>query len=247
MKEFDISDISRIDITPFLSVPFLRLVASSYGSLTYEMLFVLDLQDGRLRFVSDTSGFAHRFLKTNFQERTFKSLVETVSGQDVLKIDTIFSLIQAFYKAHPVNVPEKLLFMTDMQMVFYREAKASVTYKFVPYLIGEDRALRYLLGSLGLSSGLYRDKIVAINTENNEEFQCDIESQAWQKVSRVSLTPIELIVLSLSAQGLHVNDIAAQISKARDSVKAIRKRIFGKMGVTNIMEAVIFAVNHKLI
>ena len=48
MKEFDISDISRIDITPFLSVPFLRLVASSYGSLTYEMLFVLDLQDGRL-------------------------------------------------------------------------------------------------------------------------------------------------------------------------------------------------------
>jgi DNA-binding NarL/FixJ family response regulator len=54
-------------------------------------------------------------------------------------------------------------------------------------------------------------------------------------------------VLRLYAQGLTINQIAARIFVTPDTVKYYRRRIFERLEVSNIVEALSSAVNSKLI
>ncbi|RYD68960.1 MAG: LuxR family transcriptional regulator, partial [Sphingobacteriales bacterium] len=75
----------------------------------------------------------------------------------------------------------------------------------------------------------------------------NLEQRVWQKSLKPKLTERELEVLRLYAQGLTINQIADKIFVSPDTVKYYRRRIFENFRVTNIVEALAYAVNNKLI
>ncbi len=54
-------------------------------------------------------------------------------------------------------------------------------------------------------------------------------------------------ILHLHAQGLTINQIAEKIFVSPDTVKYYRRRIFDRLNVSNIAEALAYAVNSKMI
>ena len=62
-----------------------------------------------------------------------------------------------------------------------------------------------------------------------------------------SLTDGEKSVLTLSIQGYTMREIADKICLSPDTVKKYRQRIFEKLDVRNISEAIAEATNDKLI
>ena len=61
------------------------------------------------------------------------------------------------------------------------------------------------------------------------------------------LNETEKEILTLSMQGLTITDIAERIHRAIDSVKSARRRLFEKLEVNNISEAISYATNYKLL
>ena len=61
------------------------------------------------------------------------------------------------------------------------------------------------------------------------------------------LNKTEHTILSLSIQGLTINEISERAHLAVDSVKSARRRLFEKFEVNNITEAISYAVNYKLL
>jgi DNA-binding NarL/FixJ family response regulator len=61
------------------------------------------------------------------------------------------------------------------------------------------------------------------------------------------LTPRELQVTALVAEGLTNKDVAAEYKISEETVKHHIKRIFDKTGVSNRLELAIFAMNHRLV
>ncbi|MDE6390388.1 MAG: helix-turn-helix transcriptional regulator, partial [Duncaniella sp.] len=74
-----------------------------------------------------------------------------------------------------------------------------------------------------------------------------LATQRWQKDPMPVLTACERSVLVLSIQGPTIPEIADRICLSPDSVKKYRQRIFEKLGVRNISEAIVAATNSKLI
>jgi DNA-binding NarL/FixJ family response regulator len=74
-----------------------------------------------------------------------------------------------------------------------------------------------------------------------------LDCHKWEEASIAKLTPMETEVLRLSAQGLTMNEIADKSCKSVDTIKFYKRNIFEKFGVSNITEAINFAVNYKLI
>jgi len=54
-------------------------------------------------------------------------------------------------------------------------------------------------------------------------------------------------ILLLSTQGYSMDEIAERICISLDTVKFHKKNIFEKLQVKNIVEAIIFAANYKLL
>ena len=57
----------------------------------------------------------------------------------------------------------------------------------------------------------------------------------------------EKSVLTLSIQGYTMSEIADKICLSPDTIKKYRKRIFEKLDVCNISEAIVAATNNKLL
>jgi DNA-binding NarL/FixJ family response regulator len=64
---------------------------------------------------------------------------------------------------------------------------------------------------------------------------------------RVLLTPRERQLVSLLAQGLKNKEIACSLTLSEGTVKVYLSRIFQKVGVTDRLELVLFALNHSLV
>ena len=62
-----------------------------------------------------------------------------------------------------------------------------------------------------------------------------------------TLTESEKSVLTLSIQGYTMSEIADKICLSLDTIKKYRKRIFEKLDVHNISEAIVAATNNKLL
>lgn len=80
-----------------------------------------------------------------------------------------------------------------------------------------------------------------------EYFAFNPVTRRWDKKTMPSLTEGEKSVLTLSIQGYTMSEIADRICLSPDTVKKYRQRIFEKLGVRNISEAIAAATNNKLL
>jgi DNA-binding NarL/FixJ family response regulator len=82
---------------------------------------------------------------------------------------------------------------------------------------------------------------------SNEMWALSIGKKIWHKSVKPILNEREIEVLRLHAQGLSINQIAEKIFVAPDTIKYYRRRIFERLEVSNIVDALSHAVNYKLI
>jgi DNA-binding NarL/FixJ family response regulator len=74
-----------------------------------------------------------------------------------------------------------------------------------------------------------------------------LETDTWTKGETIALRPEEKQVLTLSAQGYTMKEIAELMLRSFDTVKFYRRQIFKKFNVQSITEALTFAINYGLI
>ena len=72
-------------------------------------------------------------------------------------------------------------------------------------------------------------------------------TRRWDKRQMPTLTDGEKAVLTLSIQGYTMSEIADRIYLSPDTIKKYRQRIFEKLDVRNISEAIVAATNNKLL
>ena len=76
-------------------------------------------------------------------------------------------------------------------------------------------------------------------------WEYDLSLHRWEEQAAPVLNETEKAILTLSIQGLTINAIAEKIHLAVDSVKSARRRLFEKLEVNNISEAISYATNYE--
>ena len=69
----------------------------------------------------------------------------------------------------------------------------------------------------------------------------------WAEKEEMALSEDERKVLLLSAQGFNMDEISGKICKSVNSVKNYKRRLFERVGVCSISEALSYATNYGLI
>lgn len=73
------------------------------------------------------------------------------------------------------------------------------------------------------------------------------DNDQWVEQTHVQLSEMEVQILLLSVQGRTENEISELIFRSKDGLKTIKRKLFRKMGVTTITEAVSKAISYGLI
>ena len=80
-----------------------------------------------------------------------------------------------------------------------------------------------------------------------EKREYSLEGHRWKNRETITLKPKEKQILTLSAQGFTMKEIAEKMFHSVDTVKFYRRQIFEKLNVQNITEALSLATNYGLV
>ncbi len=219
----------------------------AFARVTYSSVYVIDYEKKGFDYVSHNPLFLCGHTSEEVKEMGYSFYFKYVTPKDLdllLKINTAgFD----FYEQLPIE--ERLLYTIsyDFHLKNNEEKTILVNQKLTPIFLNDEGKIWKAICLVSLSTEQNSGNIKIYKQGNNEKFSYDLDGNFWKKEEKIKLTTREKEILTYSTRGFTISQIAESIFVSPDTVKFHRRKMFDKLGVSNISEAIFFATNNKLI
>ena len=122
-----------------------------------------------------------------------------------------------------------------------------VNHHLTPMVLTKDGRIWLALCTISMSARSTPGHIIMKKSGSKSYYEYSLDKHKWITKEGITLSERERDVLTLSAQGYTMNDIADKLCKSIDTIKACKRALFSKLGVKNIAEALSYATNYKLL
>jgi DNA-binding CsgD family transcriptional regulator len=219
----------------------------AFARTTYKSLYVIDYQKKGFDYVSDNPLFLCGNTAEEVKEMGYAFYFKHVVESDLnllLKINTIGF---EYYERVPVEERKDYTISYDFHLINKEGEKTLINHKMTPLFLTAEGKLWKAIAIISLSSENKSGNIRVTNKKNNKVFNYDLDGDFWKETEVIKLTSREKEILQHSTRGYTINEIAETIFVSPDTVKFHRKKLFDKLEVANISEAIAYATNNKLI
>ena len=219
----------------------------AFARTTYKSLYIIDYEKKGFDYVSDNPLFLCGNTAEEVKKMGYAFYFKHVIKEDLellLKINTIGF---EYYERVPVEERKDYTISYDFHLINKKGEKTLINHKMTPLFMNSEGKLWKAIAIVSLSSENESGNIKVTNKKNNKVFYYDLKGNFWKEIELVKLTRREKEILKHSTRGNTINEIAEAIFVSSDTVKFHRKKLFEKLGVANISEAIIYATNNKLI
>lgn len=220
---------------------------SAFTRLTYESIYVIDYEKMTFEYVSENPLFLCGYSAEEVKKLGYEFYFRNVPSNDLELLSIINEAGFDFYEKLSA-IEKKQYFITyDFHLTNKDNKKVLINHKLTPMILTAEGRLWKSLCTVSISNNKNAGNIYIYRQDSDEMWTLNIQTRIWQKSSKASLTKKEIQILQLHAQGMTINEIAEKICVAPDTVKYYRRRIFERLNVENITEALSYAVNKKII
>lgn len=238
--------IGEIPETDLLNLPGYLDVVDTFARLTYESVYVIDYQSMMFEYVSENPLFLCGHTPADVQKMGYEFYFKNVPEKDLEMLGIINESGFDFYERLHTDEKKKYSITYDFHLI-KDEKKMLINHKLTPLMLTSDGKLWKALCVVSISHYKETGNVYIYKQGSNEMWTLDMQTRAWQKSNKATLTKKETEILQLHAQGLTISEIADKLCVAPDTVKYYRRRIFERLNVKNIFEALSYAVNSKII
>ncbi|RBW55187.1 LuxR family transcriptional regulator [Tenacibaculum sp. E3R01] len=219
----------------------------AFARTTYKSIYVIDYEKKGFEYVSENPLFLCGHTAAEVQEMGYAFYFKYVIKDDLdllLKINTIgFDFFE--------NIPvEQRIYHTisyDFHLKNPDGKTILINQKLTPVYLTQSGKIWKAICIISLSSEKQSGNIKIYKKGDNKVLKYDLEGNFWKTMDKIKLTDREKEVLQFSIRGYTIGEIADAIFVSPDTVKFHRRKLFTKLEVANISEAISSATNNKLI
>ncbi|WP_175634229.1 response regulator transcription factor [Pedobacter ghigonis] len=220
---------------------------SAFEKLTYQSVYVIDYAEMKFEYVSSNPLFLCGHTVAEVMALGYGFYFNNVPEKDLQLLDLINESGFNFFEKLPLN-EKKLYSITYDFHLLNKGGKASlINHKLTPLFLNAEGKMWKAICVVSISANKTAGNAAIHKHGSDQLWELDEKKQVWSKQSKPQLSERELEVLRLYAQGLTINQIADKIFVSPDTVKYYRRKIFENFRVSNIVEALSYAVNNKVI
>ncbi|PKF74847.1 response regulator transcription factor [Chryseobacterium sp. PMSZPI] len=214
---------------------------------TYQSLYVINYQTKGFEYVSDNPLFLCGKTSEEVKDLGYAFYFQNVKPEDVEMLIKINEAGFNFYEKIPVEDRKRYSISYDFNLINNKKNLILVNHKLTPMFLTEEGQVWKALCVVSLSANSSAGNVVLSKDGSDEIWKYDLEAEVWEKNEKIKLSSREYEILSLYASGLTISEIAGKLFITADTVKFHRKKLFDKIGVNNIAEALSYAKTNKLI
>lgn len=221
-------------------------VTEAFARVSYMSIYIIDYQNRNFEYVSDNPLFLCGHSADEVRKMGYNFYFKYVKKDD---LDLLLKINQAgfdFYERIPVS--ERKLYTISYDFHLLNKDKAIlINHKLTPLFLTEAGKIWKAMCLVSLSTHTDSGNITVFKQGNNEFWSYDVKEDIWRNEEKIKLNERELDILRYYAQGYTINEIAEKIFISPDTIKFHRRKLFEKMQVNNISEALSYVTNNKLL
>ena len=219
----------------------------AFARLTYESVYVIDYEKMAFEYVSENPLFLCGYSPEEVLGLGYEFYFKNVPEKDLVLLSLINEAGFDFFAKLPDGEKKQYSITYDFHLINKDGKPTLINHKLTPlFLTGEGKMWKAMC-IVSISHHQQAGNIYIYKHGTDDLWQLNIVSKIWQKSEKPKLSKREIEILQLHAQGLTINQIAEKIFVAPDTVKYYRRRIFERLEVSNMVEALSRAVNSKVI
>jgi DNA-binding CsgD family transcriptional regulator len=219
----------------------------AFSRTTYSSLYVIDYEKKGFDYVSDNPLFLCGHTPEEVKEMGYEFYFKYVPAEDLellLKINTIgFDL----YETKPIEERKDYTISYDFLLKTKEGKPILINQKLTPMFLNEEGKVWKALCVVSLSTKSNSGNITVYKNGSDVISEYDLKANHWKTLEKVKLTDREKEIIQYSIRGYAIKEIAEKIFISPDTVKFHRKKLFEKLDVANISEAIRYATNNKLV
>lgn len=219
----------------------------AFSRATYTSLYVIDYMKQGFEYVSENPLFLCGNTSEEVLKMGYSFYVKHVPEQDLDLLLKINDIGFDFYQKIPVSERLDFTISYDFHLKNLEGKKILINQKLTPIFLNEEGKIWKAICVISLSSEKDSGNIKIYKSNENKIYKYNLESGKWNVSEKVNLNKREIEILQLSIRGFTINEIADTIFLSPDTIKFHRRKLFDKLEVANISEAIIYATNNKLI
>jgi len=214
---------------------------------TYNSIYVIDYQKKGFEYVSENPLFLCGHTGEEVTEMGYLFYFKYVIKKDFDLLLKVNEVGFEFYEKIPMEERKFYTISYDFHLKNQEGKTFLINQKLIPLFLTEDGKIWKAICIVSLSNEHSSGNIRIFKKGDNKIWKYDLDGDFWKSEGKIELSEREKEVLSFSMRGFTINEIAEAIFVSPDTVKFHRKKLFDKLGVNNISEAVAYATNNKLI
>ena len=219
----------------------------SFARLTYESVYVIDYEKMTFEYVSENPLFLSGYSAEEVLNLGYEFYFKNVPEDDLKLLHLINEAGFDFFEKLPGEEKKQYSITYDFHLRKKDGKLVLINHKLTPLFLTSEGKMWKSMCIVSISHHKNAGNICIYKQGSDEIWELDLASNLWRKSEKPKLTKREIEILQLHAQGLTINQIAEKIFVAPDTVKYYRRRIFERLGASNIVEALSYAVNSKMI
>ncbi|MFT3822875.1 MAG: helix-turn-helix transcriptional regulator [Chitinophagaceae bacterium] len=222
-------------------------VVKAFARLTYESVYLIDYTDMSFEYVSENPLFLCGHSAEDVLQLGYEFYFRHVPEKDLELLTLINEVGFDFYAQLAADERKQYSITYDFHLTGKEGKQILVNHKLTPLFLTREGKMWKAMCIVSLSHHQAAGNARIYKQGSGEVWELNAEKKAWRKTEKPVLTERETEVLRLHAQGLTIQQIADRLFVAPDTVKYYRRRIFERLEVNNVVEALAYAVNSKII
>ena len=217
----------------------------AFAKATYQSIYIIDYFKKGFHYVSDNPIFLCNHTPEEVLDMGYNFYLEHVPQEE---LPMLLELNRAgFSQAESMSDGEKInsVISYDFHLTNHGHPQL-IHHKLTPLQLFEGR-IWLAVCTVSLSSRKEAGHITIRTLGKPHYWEYTLDRHRWEERQPIELKPEEKQILTLAAQGYAIKEIADQMNRATDTIKQHRRRIFEKLGVVSVTEAVTFAANYRLL
>nr|WP_199083130.1 helix-turn-helix transcriptional regulator [Pedobacter sp. ASV19] len=222
-------------------------VVKSFARLTYESVYVIDYEKMGFEYVSENPLFLCGYSSEEVLEMGYEFYFKNVPEKELELLSLINEAGFDFFAKLPSEERKQYSITYDFHLVNQDGKHILINHKLTPLFLTSDEKIWKSMCIVSISHHKNAGNVYIHKQGTDETWELNTGNGVWRKSEKPKLSKREIEILRLHAQGLTINQIAEKIFVSSDTVKYYRRRIFERLGVGNMVEALSYAVNNKMI
>ncbi|MBU3013082.1 LuxR C-terminal-related transcriptional regulator [Polaribacter vadi] len=241
------NSVTSISSKENLQSPFYLESIQAFARLSNNSIYIIDYKEKGFEYVSDNPLLLCGNSAKEVKEMGYNFYLKHVVKKDLELLLKVNQIGFDFYETIPLEDRKDYSISYDFHLINQEAKKTLVNHRLTPLFLTDEGKIWKALCLVSLSSSNDSGNIKMYKKGNQKFLEYNEEKKHWHSVKTIQLSKREKEILHLSIRGLTINEIAEEIVISNNTVKFHRKKLFEKLDVSNITEAISYAKNNFLI